>query len=166
MKNKLCTLVFLVGDGQILLAKKKRGFGQGLWNGAGGKLEPGETLDQAMVRECQEEIGVTPTHYQKVGEHDFKMDNDSTNPWHMYVHVYLADKWQGEPVESDEMSPKWFKIDKIPYDKMWQDDAFWLPQVLSKQMVYGQCEFNSQNVMTKHEIQVVPELPGVIPDKL
>ncbi|HET6924778.1 MAG TPA: NUDIX domain-containing protein, partial [Candidatus Saccharimonadales bacterium] len=68
---KVCTLALLVRNDSILLAMKKRGFGQGLWNGAGGKVEAGETIEQAMIRECQEEISVTPTTFEKVAVHDF-----------------------------------------------------------------------------------------------
>ena len=50
------TVVFLIRENQVLLAMKKRGFGEGKWNGVGGKLDPGETVEQALVRECQEEI--------------------------------------------------------------------------------------------------------------
>jgi NADH pyrophosphatase NudC (nudix superfamily) len=65
------TLLFLQKDDQILLAMKKRGFGSDRYNGVGGKLEPGETIEQALIRECQEEIEVTPLSYRKVAEHDF-----------------------------------------------------------------------------------------------
>ncbi len=47
------TLLFLRKNNHILLAMKKRGFGADRWNGVGGKLEPGETIEQALVRECQ-----------------------------------------------------------------------------------------------------------------
>ena len=49
------------GERQLLLGRKKRGFGEGKWNGFGGKLEPGETVEEAAVRELQEESGVTAT---------------------------------------------------------------------------------------------------------
>ena len=47
---KQLTLLFLVRDDQILLAMKKRGFGEGRWNGVGGKVEKDETVEQAMIR--------------------------------------------------------------------------------------------------------------------
>jgi len=57
------TLLFLIKDDQILLAMKKRGFGAGRFNGVGGKVEPGETIEQALIRESQEEINVTPIEF-------------------------------------------------------------------------------------------------------
>lgn len=53
------TLVFVFNPAnQILLAMKKRGFGEGKWNGAGGKVEAGETIVQAASRELREETGI------------------------------------------------------------------------------------------------------------
>lgn len=49
--RKLLTLVLVRNDvGDILLGLKKRGFGEGKWNGFGGKVEPGETIHQAAAR--------------------------------------------------------------------------------------------------------------------
>lgn len=165
MPHKVCTLLFLKRNDEILLATKKRGFGKGYWNGAGGKIDPGETVEQALVRESQEEINVTPTVYEKVAEHDFRMDTDTDQPWHMYVHAYVASEWQGEPTESEEMAPKWFKISDIPYENMWADDPLWLPQVLAGQKIAGTYQFTSKNVVTSHQVDVVEELPGIIPIK-
>jgi len=49
--KKLLTLVLVFKeDNSVLLGLKKRGFGKGLWNGFGGKVEPGETIVQAAAR--------------------------------------------------------------------------------------------------------------------
>ncbi len=56
---KQTTLCLLMDDKRILLAMKKRGFGAGLWNGCGGKIQPGESTVAAALREMHEEIGVT-----------------------------------------------------------------------------------------------------------
>ncbi len=51
--------------------------------------------------------------------------------WNQEVHVFSARGYSGpEPVETEEMRPKWFKEDDIPYDDMWQDDPYWLPSVI------------------------------------
>lgn len=49
-KKKVLTLVFVREAGKILLGLKKRGFGEGLWNGFGGKVEEGETVLQGAKR--------------------------------------------------------------------------------------------------------------------
>ena len=148
------TLLFLVKDGQILLAMKKRGFGAGKWNGAGGKIEAGESVEDALVRECQEEIGVTPSNWIKVAELDF-VQVATTDPWHMYVHAYVTSRWEGEPTESEEMKPQWFHVDDIPYDEMWDDDQHWLPRVLGGELIYGEFVFDENDKMKSHTIKAV-----------
>lgn len=162
MTEKVCTLLFLKKDDQVLLAMKKRGFGAQRYNGVGGKVEAHERIEEALVRECQEEIGVTPLHYWKVAEHDF-LQTESDQPWRMYVHVYLCDRWKGEPVETEEMAPEWFAAAAIPYDKMWQDDEHWLPQVLTGSKIWGQFSFDKQDNMLTQNVQIVDILPGAIP---
>jgi len=149
------TLLFLVKEDRVLLAMKKRGFGAGRWNGVGGKLEPDESLDEALVRECQEEIGVTPTNYRKVAELDF-YGGTKSEPWNMYVHAYLANAWEGTPTESEEMAPKWYKQSEIPYADMWQDDIHWLPRALGGEILKGLFTFDDQdNLLTTHVETVV-----------
>ena len=146
------TLLFLIKDDQILLAMKKRGFGAGKWNGVGGKIEPGESLEAALVRECQEEISVTPLSWKKVAELDFMQDVE-TEPWHMYVYAYISFEWEGEPLESDEMQPEWFQFSNIPYEQMWDDDPHWLPKVLQGSSVRGKFAFDENDKLLSHEVQ-------------
>ena len=58
MEKKITTLVLVHQGEKVLLGMKKRGFGQGRWNGFGGKLHEGETIEQAAKRETFEEAGV------------------------------------------------------------------------------------------------------------
>lgn len=145
------TLLFLLKDGQILLAMKKRGHGAGKWNGVGGKIEQGESIEDALVRECQEEIGVTPVTWKKVAELDFVQDSD-TDPWHMYVHAYLCEQWEGKPTESEEMRPQWYTLIDIPYDEMWDDDRHWLPLVLSGKKAIGKFIFDENDHLLNYEV--------------
>ena len=153
------TLLFLRQGNQLLLAMKKRGFGEGKWNGVGGKIEPGETIEEAMIRECQEEIGVTPRSWHSVAELDFIQDADTSEPWHMYGYVYISEAWHGTPTESEEMRPEWFDIDKLPFNEMWDDDEHWLPQVLAGQKVIANFTFDEHDRLLTHHVQPVTSLP-------
>lgn len=153
------SLVLLHENDKILLAMKKRGFGLGLWNGAGGKQDPGETIEQTAIRECQEEINVTPNKLNKVGVINFySLLENGNNEFDQQAHVYLCDDWDGIPKESEEMKPKWFDINKIPYDSMWEDDKYWLPLVLRGKKISAEFSFDKENKITSHKIDEVDKL--------
>lgn len=150
-----CVLAIITDGKQVLLAMKKRGFGSGYWNGPGGKIEAGEKLEAALVRECQEEIDITLTSFEKVAIHDFKFPDGNSD---MIVHTYLCTKWEGEPKESDEMAPRWFDISEIPYDEMWADDRYWLPLVLSGKKLETQFTFDHEQNMLAYAVNEVEKL--------
>lgn len=152
---KLVTILFLRRDDEILLAMKKRGFGEGKWNGAGGKVEPDENEWQAAIRECQEEIGVTPLDPQLVGTIKFYEKNDPSFGHH--AHIFVARKWQGEPAETEEMRPQWFKLKDIPYDQMWVDDRLWLPLVLDGKLFRAEITLDGASIVTD-DINIVNDL--------
>lgn len=154
MKEKILSLLFLQRDDEILLAMKKRGFGEGRWNGVGGKVEVGESIEQAMVREAREEIAVTPTVYEKVA--DIRFDEFfKGEPALMHVHVFIASAWEGEPKESDEMAPKWVNVSKIPYKDMWADDPYWLPKVLNGKKIKADFKLDETDAIVSHRITEV-----------
>lgn len=143
------TLCLLKKDDMILLAMKKRGFGEGKYNGVGGKLKENETPEEAMIRETEEEILVTPTKYEKVGEIDFE-EYYKGQKQNLVFHLYIVTEWLGEPSESDEMKPYWFKIDNIPYDKMFKDDQYWLPLILEGKKIKAYFQFDENwNLLSK-----------------
>lgn len=87
---KQATLCYLIKDDQVLLAMKKRNFGEGKWNGIGGKPNLQETIEQAMIRETEEEISVTPTNFEKVAVIDFYHPEEKTVlGWNQQVHVFF-----------------------------------------------------------------------------
>ena len=73
LKTIRTTLTLFIENGKILLGEKKRGFAKGTLNGIGGKQDPGETIEQAMIRECEEEIGAKPVEYSQVGRINFNL---------------------------------------------------------------------------------------------
>lgn len=152
---KTCSLIFLLRGDEILLAMRKRGFGTGYYNGAGGKLLAGETVEKALLRETQEEIGVTPTTYHKVAINEFVFPDGITD---MYVHVFVATEWEGTPEESEEMAPRWFKQSEIPYDDMWQDDILWMPLVLRGKLLKTRFTFDDEQNMLSAQIDIVDKL--------
>ena len=155
------TLCFLLKEDQICLAMKKRGFGMGKWNGYGGKVDQGETPIEALVREVQEESGVIvlSENVEKRGEIKFYF---AENPeWNERGHIYWIHDWQGEPVETEEMDPKWYPLDAIPYDQMWDADRHWLPVFLDGKKFEAEIHFaGPENKMQNIDLRVVDEKTG------
>lgn len=141
----LCILLRSDPVEQVLLGYKKAGYGVGKYTGFGGKVEPGETIGQAVARELEEEtsIQVALDDLQAVGRLNFVFPYRPE--WTQEVHVFTAAHWLGEAKESREMIPQWFKLDDIPYDGMWQDGHHWLPPILAGKFVEGRFVFKTDN---------------------
>src|SRR3989344_809583 len=135
------TLCFAIKDDKILLAMKKRGFGAGRFNGYGGKVQEGETIEAAALREMKEEVGLAAenSNLNKVGQIKFFFKDKEG--WDQEMHVFLVKDWQGESQESEEMKPQWFNIKEITFDSMWPDDKHWLPAVLAGKKIEGHFNF-------------------------
>lgn len=149
------TLCLLVKDGKILLAKKKRGFGEGKWlAGAGGKVEEAETLENAVVREAIEEIGVAPNSFVRVATLNFYFPHvDKPEHWNQQVCVFTSGDWSGEPRESDEILPQWFNINEIPLEQMWSDARYWLPDILKGEILNADFLFKPDLEVEEHKIK-------------
>jgi 8-oxo-dGTP diphosphatase/2-hydroxy-dATP diphosphatase len=134
MTKMILTLCLIYKDGKILLGMKKRGFGVGRWNGFGGKLYEGETIEEAAMRELKEETCLEAQEMSKRGILNFEFEDDFSL---LEVHVYSIDKYEGNPEETEEMRPQWFPVEEIPFDNMWSSDIFWLPLFLSGKKFKG-----------------------------
>jgi 8-oxo-dGTP pyrophosphatase MutT (NUDIX family) len=132
------TNVFLVRNKEVCLGMKKRGFGMGNWNGTGGKIESGESAEDGAKREAREEFGVELVDIKNVGETLFVFKDGLE----IHCHIFICDKWNGEIVESEEMAPKWFDINKLPLANMWSTDVSWLPMILNGKKIKGTYYFN------------------------
>lgn len=155
MAKKILTLCCVYNDTHILLGERKYGKLAGIWNGFGGKVEEGETIEEAAVRELQEECGISPLDMSKRGVILFKFTQE--NPFEgnpdMEVHIYSVTKFEGEPVETEEMKPAWFSHGEIPYDSMWPDDIHWLPLLLEGKNFEGVFHLLNKDTIVSHELR-------------
>ncbi len=145
----------------IFLGMKKRGFGAGHYNGFGGKIEEGESIEEAAKRELREEASLEATSLEQRGVLRFSFQTDSPD---LVVHVFAVTAYEGEPCESEEMRPEWFLFSDIPYDLMWPDDQYWLPLFLEGKHLKGYFRFDEpasathQAVILEHTLEVVSEI--------
>lgn len=106
MKVVLVAAVALIdADGRILLAQRPEGKTMaGLWEFPGGKVEPGETPEAALVRELHEELGIetwnsclAPLTFASHAYDDF----------HLLMPLFACRKWDGIPQPKEGQTLKW-----------------------------------------------------------
>ena len=154
------TLVFVIREDQVLLIDKKTGLGKGKVNGPGGKVEPGESWLACARREVSEELHIQVGELQWVAELGFLMSDYSD----IQCQVFFARDYTGEPTETREARPFWCPISEIPFERMWTDDQYWLPQALSGERVLGRFVFEGETLLS-HSIVPHPEQSALAPSE-
>ncbi len=138
-------ICYIRSEKQILLINKKTGLGAGKVNAPGGRIEPGEMPAEAAIRECQEEVGLTPINPEMMGDLFFIFKNGHS----IRGFAFTAESYEGEMVETDEAEPFWADEERLPYDKMWADDAVWLPEVLAGKKISGKFIFDDDTMLSE-----------------
>ncbi|OLY79905.1 7,8-dihydro-8-oxoguanine triphosphatase [Smittium mucronatum] len=161
---KPCTLalIFKQDRSKVLLGYKKRGFGVGLYNGFGGKIQHEESALEGAKRELEEESGLTSEDLVKIGILYFEFESD---PVILTAHLYTSDRFNGVPVETEEMRPEWFDINNIPFTKMWNDDKYWFSFAVENKPFIARFSFKSDlKTIVRHNINFVdPQLLNEVP---
>lgn len=131
-------------EGKLLLIHKKTGLGAGLINAPGGRIEKGETPEEAAVREIHEEVGLRIDRPEFAGDLYFQF----TDGHSIRGYVFQTDSWEGIPAESDEADPFWCRETHVPYDNMWTDDSWWLPHMLAGRPFRGRFIFDKEKMIS------------------
>lgn len=145
-------LMFVQDGPSVLLINKKRGLGAEKVNAPGGRLEQGESFLEAAIRECQEEVRITPVHPKKVGELFFRF----TNGHSIYGEVFWSTTHIGKAGETDEADPFWCPLHELPYDRMWSDDRIWLPAVVLGHHIRGFFDFRDDLMLAGQVDFILP----------
>ena len=143
-------IVYITNENNLILIHKKTGLGAGKVNAPGGRMEAGETPEEAALRECMEEIGVIPLNMRRGAELSFIFKDG----YSLSGYVFFADSYKGKLIETDEAAPFLCPLDSIPYEQMWEDDILWLPDALAGNYVKGCFIFDGDRMVSKKlEIQ-------------
>lgn len=112
MKTVLVSAVALIDpDGRILLAQRPEGKSMaGLWEFPGGKIEPGETPEAALVRELHEELGIE-TWNSCLAPLSFA--SHSYDDFHLLMPLFACRKWNGTPMPREGQVLKWARVEQL-----------------------------------------------------
>src|SRR5215207_586529 len=108
----------IVRSGKILLGRRsaERVFYPDVWDLFGGHVEPGEECEQALVRELEEELGITPAGWTFLETLTIDLPSaDSSPPDLLVVHLYLVTDWTGTPVNmqhEEHSTIGWFSAEE------------------------------------------------------
>lgn len=142
-------VTYLLRDGEsgleVLLGEKLTGLGAGKIVGPGGKLEAGESAARAAAREVFEEVGIAVAESDLSRVAELRYEFPHRPAWSQRSTAFLARTWSGDPQASSELDPRWYPLDALPLDRMWDDAKRWLPRVLDGERVTVDCSYAEDN---------------------
>ena len=115
-------------------------------------MDGDESPLEGAVREVREELRIEAIGAELVGELQFQF----TDGYSIHVWVFLAERFDGTPSETEEATPIWTRIDEIPYDKMWEDDRYWLPMLIDRRPFRGRFIFNGHRMLDHQLVERQP----------
>lgn len=123
---KIGTLCYIKHNGKTLMLhriKKENDMHEGKWNGLGGKLDPGETPEECIIREVKEESGLTIYNPKLKGILTFPMF-DGVDDWMAFL--FTATEFEGNLIESPEGHLEWIDNQEVLNLNLWEGDRIFL----------------------------------------
>ncbi len=148
---KLTTLCYLRRGGKTLMlhrVKKKNDVHEGKWNGLGGKMEPGETPEECVIREVREESGLVLRNPALRGVLTFPGFADEED-W--YVFLFTGTDFEGELIESPEGHLQWVPNEEVPSLPLWEGDKIFLPWLEQPKFFSGKFVYK-KGVLESHGV--------------
>ena len=144
----LATLCYIRQASRTLMlhrTKRSDDIHLGKWNGLGGKFEPGESPEECVIREVQEESGLEIVAPRLCGFPGFK-----GNDW--YVFVFTASEFSGDLQENGEGYLPWIPDADLEFLPLWPSDHIFLPWIkagkfFSAKFIYAGDEMQSHTVL-------------------
>ncbi len=142
----LATLCYVQRDGHTLMVyrnKKANDIHQGKWNGLGGKFEAGETPEECVIREIQEESGLSIKNPKLCGLLMFP--GFKGNDW--YVFVFTATEFSGELIDdSPEGKLEWIPDEKVLELNLWESDHIFMPWIREGKLFSAKFEYEGDEM--------------------
>jgi len=147
---------YLVRSDRVLLGIRKRvsdNLGHRIVAGIGGRLEPGETSDQALRREILEEVKVRIKALRLVGR---SVNLSPHKPSHnLGIDIFVVTEFDGEPQETDDIAPLWAPKTDLPLDRMWPDNRLTTPLILQGERIVGNFLYGSDGALIEHDLRTL-----------
>ena len=121
--GKTATAIIPFSEDKILLIKRNTVPFKGYWGLPGGRMDPGETVEQTVVRECKEETGLDVEIVHKIGDYVEKGIKDDVD-YEYYPTCFLVETIGGEMKrqESEIQDIKLFNLTALPYPLAFEHD--------------------------------------------
>ena len=105
----------IIRSQRILLGQRSatRAFYPGVWDAFGGHVELGEEHEQTLIRELQEELGITPKQWNYLESISLSHPNEGSDP--LMIHLYLVTDWIGTPINrqlEEHSMIGWFSLEQ------------------------------------------------------
>lgn len=154
MARKICTLVYAMHDGRVLLMIRRKQPNYGQWTAPGGKVELDESPAECACRELAEETGLIVT-----GRPELRLIITETSPlpdWQWLMFVYLVREFSGELTpDLREGEPAWVALDAVAQLDIPQADAIFYPYVVNgeHEVLSMKFEYDADLVLQRWRIE-------------
>jgi 8-oxo-dGTP diphosphatase len=114
-------------DGRVLICKRPPDKTMaGLWEFPGGKIEPGERPEDALIRELNEELGIV---VKEACLAPFTFASHSYPDFHLLMPLYVCRRWDGAPAAREHPEIKWVRPKDLPQYEMPPADKPLIPML-------------------------------------
>ena len=148
---KFATLCYVKNHGETLMLhriKKSNDHHRGKWVGLGGKIKPGESPEECVIREVREESGLNIIKPRLTGFLTFP-SFDGIDDW--YAFVFAATEFSGTLIDSPEGTLKWVTDEEMKQMNLWEGDYIFMEWINQKKFFSAKFIYENMQYL-RHEV--------------